>query len=333
MDNILGCFFPSTVVAVDDSHGFLSSLEDIVTSRNLLFKGFDNAAAALAFINENSKINSLSLSDLTMLGEETASDWKPILLNINKLHSEIYNRDRFSKISTILVDYAMPGLDGVEFCSKIRSSNIQKVLLTGVADEKIAIEAFNNGYINRFIKKGSPNLMETIVDDINKSIYQYFSIYTSDLIKYLPEREKTHLKDPIFASFFFNTCLNKSYIEYYMLDTFGSYLFLTQDGRASFLSVMPESEMSRIIEVGVDSGEISDETLTGLQSREYMLVSHDRSGLLPPISEWGKYLRPARKLEGYQTYYFSFADGSALDVDFDRIESFGRLKAECLAKY
>lgn len=330
MNNILSCFFPSTVIAIDDNYAFLNSLEEIISSRNLSFKGFDNPIEALRFINENSKINSLTLSDLIIAGEESAPDWKSVLLNINKLYDEIYNIDRFSKISTVLADYSMPGLNGIELCSKIKNPSIQKILLTGVADERIAIEAFNNGYINRFIKKGSSDLIDNIVENVNKSVYQYFSTYTSDLIKYLPGKEKNYLKDPIFANFFINTCLSKSYVEYYMLDTFGSYLFLTQDGQVSFLSVMPETEMDRVVEIGIDSKEISEESLLGLQSREYMLVSHNRSGLLPPISSWGQYLRPARKLEGYQTYYFSFADGNILDLDFDKIKSFNRFKEKAL---
>ena len=330
MNGILSCFFPTTVVAIDDNVNFLDSLRDILGNRHIVVKCFSDPIEALNFINESSISNSLTFSDLTISGDETTSDWQSILLNINKVHSQIYEESRFTKISAVLVDYSMPGIDGVELCAKILDPNIQRVLLTGVADEKVAIDAFNNGYINRYTRKSSPNIAGDIVQSVNRAVHQYFSIYTSDLMKCLPAKELSSLKDPILANFFYGTCLNRDYVEYYMLDTFGSYLFLREDGRASLLSMMPDSEIERIIEIGVDSEEISAEVLRGLRSHEYMLVLHSRTGTLPPISQWDKYLRPARRLEGYQTYYFTFAESDMLDLDFEKIKSFSQFKKNML---
>jgi hypothetical protein len=53
-----------------------------------------------------------------------------------------------------------------------------------------------------------------------------------------------------------------------------------------------------------------------------MLVYHSRTGSLPPIAEWDKHIRVARKLSGYQTYYFSLTDSKPLDVDFEKVKSF-----------
>ena len=326
MNSILSCFFPTTIVAIDDNVNFLKSLRDILGSKHITVKGFSDPIEGLNFINESSIDNPLAFSDLTVNGDDETSDWKSILFNINKIHSQIYDINRFSKVSAVIVDYSMPGIDGVELCSKILDPNIQRLLLTGVADEKVAIDAFNNGHINRFTRKSSPDIVEELTQSINRAVQQYFSVYTSDLMKHLPMKDMNNLRDPILANFFYGTCLNRNYIEYYMLDTFGSYLFLREDGQANLLSVMPESEVDRIIEIGIDSEEISDEVLHGLQSHEYMLVFHSRTGALPPITEWDKYLRPARRLEGYQTYYFAFAESEMLDLDFGKIKSFNKFR-------
>ena len=326
MNSILSCFFPTTIVAIDDNVNFLKSLRDILGSKHITVKGFSDPIEGLNFINESSIDNPLAFSDLTVNGDDETSDWKSILFNINKIHSQIYDINRFSKVSAVIVDYSMPGIDGVELCSQILDPNIQRLLLTGVADEKVAIDAFNNGHINRFTRKSSPDIVEELTQSINRAVQQYFSVYTSDLMKHLPMKDMNNLRDPILANFFYGTCLNRNYIEYYMLDTFGSYLFLREDGQANLLSVMPESEVDRIIEIGIDSEEISDEVLHGLQSHEYMLVFHSRTGALPPITEWDKYLRPARRLEGYQTYYFAFAESEMLDLDFGKIKSFNKFR-------
>jgi hypothetical protein len=80
--------------------------------------------------------------------------------------------------------------------------------------------------------------------------------------------------------------------------------------------------MEKIVSVGFESGEIAPDVGEILRSREYMLVSHRRTGELPPVSEWAKYVQPARKLEGYRTYYFSLTDSQYLDLDFKDVKSF-----------
>jgi hypothetical protein len=107
-----------------------------------------------------------------------------------------------------------------------------------------------------------------------------------------------------------------------MLDTFGSYLFLNADGHPSLLSILTEHEVNRIVEIGIESGEVPSDIIEVLKTREYMLVSHSCSGQLPPVSEWENYLKPARRLDGYQTYYFSFAGVEALDLDQSKIKTF-----------
>ncbi|MDR0580540.1 MAG: hypothetical protein LBG04_00260 [Holosporaceae bacterium] len=325
MSGVLSCFFPTTVVLVDDNVSFLNSLSETIVMPGVIFKKFTSSVKALDFINEIASVNRLDYADLTKDGEENTSDWKSVLLNINCLHREIYSYDRFSRISAVVADYSIPEMTGVEMCSNINDPNVQKILLTGVPDERIAIDAFNDGHINRYVKK--ENDLETeVVDSVNKSIYQYFRIYTDNVFKYFPAYDRTYLKDPVYINFFAGICAKKNYIEYYVLDILGGYLFLTASGEPSLLSVLTEHEMGRLIEVGVESGEISTNALKRLESREYMLVSHNCTGQLPPISEWERYIRPALRLEGYQTYYFSLAGPEALDLDFGKIRSFEQFK-------
>jgi len=324
--SMLSCFFPTTVVLVDDSPHFGDLLISSVNVPNVTFKRFTDPVEALAYINGTCRTNRLDCADLARSGVESTSDWQSIMLNINWLHKEIYNIDRFSRISAVVSDYQMPGMDGIELLSNINDKNIQKVLLTGYADERVAINAFNNGHINRFVKKGVDDFAEEVSSNIVKSVNQYFKIHTGDVSKHLSVYEKTHLNDPIFANFFFNACMSKAYVEYYMVDMFGGYLFLNAKGQPSLLSVFPEHELSKMIDIAEESEDVAPDVLNGLKSGEYMLVYHNRFGQLPPLNEWGNYLKPARRLEGYKTYYFSFAGPESVDVDLESIQSFEKFQ-------
>jgi CheY-like chemotaxis protein len=324
MNSALSCFFPTTVVFVDDNTLFLNELTETIATPNVIFKKFDDPIKALKYINETSATNRLDCTALTRNGEESTSNERSVLLNINRLHQEIYSFDRFSKISTVITDYSMPGMNGIELCTNIADSNIQKILLTAIADERVAINAFNDNRINRFIRKEANAFEKSVIESVNDSLYHYFSFYTDALSKYFPLNHRTHLKDPAFSNFFFTTCLDKSCVEYYMLDSFGGYLFLNADGKPTFLCVLTEDEMSRLVNLAIELGEVSQDVVDKLKSREYMLAFHNRYGQLPHLEKWENYLKPARRLDGRQTYYFSFADVESFDLDIDDIKSFSQ---------
>lgn len=308
MTSLLSCYFPTTVVIIDDDESFVEIVKGLISNEIITIKAFTNPIEALEYVNDSSAANHLDFSKFTREGEDDTADWHTIMLNVNELHNEIYSFDRFSQVSTIIADYSMPELNGIKLCSKIVDPNVQKILLTGIGDGKIAIDAFNNGYINQFVRKDYSNFVEEIKECLRKSLYRYFKKYTDYIAHYLTIHGNNFLNDPAFVSFFRSRCLTPQYIEYYMLDCFGSYLLLENNGKTIFLSVLTEDEMQKIVEIGIDSDEIDPMVLENLQSREYMLVHYNEAGLLPPVKDWGRYLSPARKLTGYQTYYFSVSD-------------------------
>ena len=326
MSNVLSCFFPTTVVLVDDDPTFLNFLKMCLADAPFICKTFLDAQEALEFINESSRDNGLDYANLMRSGEEGTSEWKSVLLNISGLHSEIYSSSRFSKISTVISDYQMPSMNGVEFCSKILGKGIQKILLTGLAEDSVGIDAFNAGYISYFSKK---NLSFNVVDSVKKSANKYFRSYTDYILQHASPGELSHLNDPVFSDFFYRIYAQDNFVEYYMLDTFGSYLLMKADGQERLLSVLTEIEMSRLLEVAIESGEADNDVIQKMQSREFMLVYHNRNGSLPPVSEWSKFLRPAGIIDGNQTYYYSISDGNnndKPDLDEDEIITFDTFK-------
>ena len=60
--------------------------------------------------------------------------------------------------AVIVSDFRMPGLNGVEFLAKVRelAPDSTRMMLTGHADLKTAMEAVNEGHIFRFLTKPCP---------------------------------------------------------------------------------------------------------------------------------------------------------------------------------
>lgn len=78
------------------------------------------------------------------------------------IESYFGNWSRFHLTSVLIVDYAMPGLSGLELIKKLSAWPGRRILLTGEADAQVAISAFNAGLIQKFIPKSTPNLYRAL---------------------------------------------------------------------------------------------------------------------------------------------------------------------------
>lgn len=65
---------------------------------------------------------------------------------------------QYERCNVLVLDYQMPGMNGMEFLQQVTQLPAQRILLTGQADEKIACDMFNEGLIQQFVPKGdNPN--------------------------------------------------------------------------------------------------------------------------------------------------------------------------------
>ncbi|MFM0363333.1 response regulator [Paraburkholderia sediminicola] len=142
-------FYPTSVVFVDDSDSYLDALRRFFPdiSTNLFFT---RPQTALAFIRKHARENSLvfapASAGLSEIGLER-------FVETSAERDVLARNTRFSEVAAVVVDYDMPGLSGVEFLSSISNLRCAKVLLTGVADETVAVKAFNAGIVDLYLRK------------------------------------------------------------------------------------------------------------------------------------------------------------------------------------
>lgn len=70
---------------------------------------------------------------------------------------------RYGLPSIAIVDYAMPAATGLEVLRASPPWPPYRVLLTGKADEHIAVAAFNDGLIDRYVTKQQPDLVQQLI--------------------------------------------------------------------------------------------------------------------------------------------------------------------------
>ena len=162
---VLPYFHPTTVVAVDDSELFSLGVE-LRLPPILAFESFSDPQCALDRVNQNA-------SEPTLLQRIVRSTHPPNL-ELADIQNELARGARFERATVAVVDYAMPAMSGVELCSQIVDPLVRKILITGVADQRLAMRALNNGQVDRCLVKGDRRMFPKLISYIRELQRQYF---------------------------------------------------------------------------------------------------------------------------------------------------------------
>ncbi|MFM0643008.1 response regulator [Paraburkholderia bryophila] len=156
-------FHPATVVFVDDNDSYLDALRRFFpdTSTNLFFS---RPQTALAFIRQHARENSLEFASASACLSETGIER---LVETSAERDLLARGARFAEVAAVVVDYDMPGMSGVEFLASIAHLRCAKVLLTGVADETVAVKAFNAGIVDLYLRKTDTDSANRLVHFLN----------------------------------------------------------------------------------------------------------------------------------------------------------------------
>ncbi|MGN6670217.1 MAG: response regulator [Candidatus Nucleicultricaceae bacterium] len=303
MKSVLPYFTSTEVVLIDDDITFLESTELHLTTLNVTLKTFNNPLEAIDYIEKHNTV--LTPKD------------------INKIPLQIYSSNRFKQISTIIVDYDMPGMNGLEVCRQITSPHIQKIMLTGAATHKIAVDAFNEGLIDQFIQKDDPDALTKIEGSIARAQERYFELkshdFTSQLYTEYPEAEI--LKDPIFADFVEDLIQEKQVPEYYLLNAMGSFLFLSEEGNPSALFVFNEEALEFQEDMIPEDDRNTDLAQEVYAKKQAICFYPFNNQEKYESANWKSYLQPLKRLESESPVFYAYVP-DLINLDQIKIVSF-----------
>jgi len=311
--------FPTTVAFVDDSASFLKNLS-LRLDPALAFRLFDSPFAALVALNAGTgtapSVESF-FSPYRHRGE--TSDARHVIdLNLDLIHREVHNEQRFEQISVVVVDYDMPEIDGLEFCRQIKNRATKKILLTGKADELIAVRAFNEGIIDRFIRKQDSEVTSVLRRAIGELQRAYFSDLEQMLSDALAVGSHLFLRDAEFARRFEDIRSEHGIVEHYVCCMPDGVLMLDARGAARLLIVQSEEMLQSQYEIAYDQ-EAPQGLLDALRRGKSLPYfwrtggnySHEHAG------DWQACLHPAVEFEGKDWYTYAIVkDPPTFKLDY-----------------
>ena len=206
-------FHPTTAIFVDDNADFLQSLV-LHLPGALAYQTFASPERALARINQRPAQPPLYARCFSQLrrGDDQDDAQRLIHLDLNLIEQEVSNAERFREVSVVIVDYDMPAMSGLTFVRQIKDPQVKKILLTGVADEKIAVKAFNEGLIDRFIRKHEPDAIQILNRSIVELERAYFADVSRMLLNSLLLQSPSFLTEPQFETLFAQLCRNQHFV-------------------------------------------------------------------------------------------------------------------------
>jgi CheY-like chemotaxis protein len=313
--------FPTTVLMIDDNIEFLKSVAIGLPAHAATYNFYSDSKTALKLINEKYESNNI-INGLINLLDEEEFEHRTIDINVRDIYRIMYNRTRFEQISTVVVDYHMPGIDGIEFCKSIKNPNIQKILLTSIVDESKAIEVLNEGLINTFIRKQSPNIMQQLNQALFAAQHRYFSHLShivQQVISFSPE--DSALSDPAFIELFRRIFQEFGAVEYYLTEFLGSFVFLDAEGNHYGLFTRIKDQLD--FYCGTKEAESAPpHAIEALKNGSQILCYHSESTcVLPNGRVWEQYLFDAIKIKGINDYFCAYGP-EMLDIRKDTLLTF-----------
>jgi len=301
--DILPCLsYPTTVVFVDDDEKFLQQAGAIIR-RELPYSLYKDPKEALKFLNETYKLEPFT-KRCAVESLDASPDHRVIDFNIRLIREEVYNPNRSKENGVVILDFAMHDINGGELAKQLKGKPYKIILLTGEAGTQTAVKLFNEGVIQRYIRKDDAHFKEILFESIKNLQQQYFADISRVVLDSFTDRK--WYKDPVFKKLIEEIFMANNLKESFLLDEYGSYKFLKADGKQSFLAVTNEDMMETYLDYAIDVS--PPDIVEGLKSKSIMPFFLNEEDFDSSPRDWGPYMHPAKALRGLDTYYYSYIE-------------------------
>lgn len=305
------CYFPTTLLMVDDNNDLLLDLS-LALSAHYKSKHSTSPQEIIAWIKQQGN-NLETLVKQWVSTPEEQFDFTKMLVKIDipAIKQLVYAKPlRFEQHLVLIVDYAMPEMNGLVLAEKIRrelQSPIKIIMLTGEADQITAVRAFNDKLIDRFILKSAPDYVEQLLAYIRELHTEYFQEITNLTLGSASASQKNMLKDPALNQFFNETAQRYNAVEYYLVEEPASFLFLDENKKPVWLIIKTEEDMQMLYELAKDERDTPAATVSALEKREKLVYFPDEKSKLSSAKLW--HLHHAQPLKGQEIYYYAIVEG------------------------
>lgn len=305
-------YFPTSVAIVDDNRSFLENMSMKIgwDSRLTLYQNPHQALLKLKKCNylANNLTQYINVCDVVEQDMEGISS----IFNYETFYKTIHCQGRYEEITTVLIDYSMPEITGIEFCKQIQDLPLKKIMVTGEVGYELAVKAFNSGIIDAFIVKDIANVFEEIPQVIQRMQQKYFQDFSVQLGLTL---NNSLFECPEYFTILKRFIAEHDIVEYYRIDNFGSYLGFNNKHEAFWFINKPEQSFDEAVDIARYSNEAT--VIKPLVERSHFLFLFSEIEKRQPVSVWNKYLFPVQNsyLAQGTRFFYGLIEGESFSLE------------------
>lgn len=303
------CRYPTLTVLVDDSASFIANLE-FQMNPAIAVKSFQDPLEALNWINL--RANGYKDRDLPIRvgydGQTLSLERRTIALDIDYIYRAVMDPWRFYSPAVIVVDYGMPQMNGLDFCRALAGVPCKKILFTGEADEMVAVNAFNKGLIDRYIRKGDPNALDQLEVEIAALEREYFLERFGTVKDLLVRDSFSFLSDETFAALVEDLMKRHGFVEHFLFPNPPGVLFFDAGGKPTLMVVETRIGLISHLEAAQDFS-APESLIAALREESIVPFFWKSGGLYTELSlDWLQYCKPAQICTGREEYFWALFD-------------------------
>lgn len=295
-------YYPTPVVIVDDNKLFLENLPENLDP-NSKYELYESPKKALSLLKKQKK-SLLTLEDFIGKTDDFTSE-ESLNIDLIKIKSLSEKKNHLNNSLVVIVDHDMPEMSGLEFCQKLGDFP-KKIMLTAAADHKLAVQAFNDGIIDKFIAKDDPDVFKKIDQAVSSLQRDYFAEISARIVNTITKTTPSFLGNSIFQHFLKKFMRQNHINEFYLIDATGSFLLINKNNERLWLVVQSELQINNYLHIIENDDNPQKAIINALSKKEKLLCLFSEEDFNQPIESWKTYLHPAQKIEKLDGVYYAF---------------------------
>jgi hypothetical protein len=202
-------------------------------------------------------------------------------------------------------------MDGVSFCQALQDLPCKKILFTGAADERIAVDAFNRGLIDRYIRKSADDALDQLERELAALQRQFFLEHSETVCEMLALHDFGFLNCGALAAVVDELYRTHGFVEHYVFPNPSGILFFDRAGKATLMIIETARGLHAQYEVARDSG-APPSLLLALEEKRVLPFFHhvgsdgmysDKVG-----DQWHRFCRTPQICVGKDSWYWALFD-------------------------
>ena len=242
---------PGGVIFLDDDPDYLDMLGEVMPPAWFV-RLFLRPVACIDLLQEDARLREKD----AWAQQDIINRWRDGALLIPQI-LHYWRADaaaRFALVQVAVVDYAMPAMSGLRVLGELQDWPGARILLTGRADEQLAVSAFNRGLINQFVPKQSPDIRLRVIGAIedlrNQPDRRHQQIWRATLSL----DQQALLDDPLISQALDNLAQAQGWNEHLVIGKPFGMLALGAQGNASWLQLEPAANLEELAEIAQSQG-------------------------------------------------------------------------------